>query len=98
MATSVKLDDDLKNRIQHLTNIWRRLVHWIMHEAIRDYVEREKARMFQARGFGIVDSLSVNWTTLHWSGSEFLQLKLSTKKTDAKLMVPTSAILDTSNK
>jgi predicted transcriptional regulator len=44
MATSVKLDDDLKNRIQHLAEMRHRSAHWIMREAIRDYVEREEAR------------------------------------------------------
>ena len=44
MATSVKLDDELKNRIQHLANVRHRSAHWIMREAIRDYVEREEAR------------------------------------------------------
>jgi len=44
MATSVKLDDDLKSRIQHLADLRHRSAHWIMREAIRDYVEREEAR------------------------------------------------------
>ncbi|MCZ6804035.1 MAG: CopG family ribbon-helix-helix protein [Proteobacteria bacterium] len=44
MATSVKLDDDLKSRIQHLADMRHRSAHWIMCEAIRDYVEREEAR------------------------------------------------------
>lgn len=44
MATSVKLDDNLKSRVQHLADIQRRSAHWIMREAIRDYVEREEAR------------------------------------------------------
>ena len=44
MATSVKLDDDLKNRLQDLANARRRTPHWIMREAIRDYVEREEKR------------------------------------------------------
>jgi len=44
MATSVKLDDELKNRIQHLADVRHRSAHWIMREAIRDYVEREEAR------------------------------------------------------
>lgn len=44
MATSVKLDDDLKRRIQHLADIRHRSAHWIMREAIRDYVSREEAR------------------------------------------------------
>jgi len=44
MATSVKLDDELKNRIQHLADVRHRSANWIMREAIRDYVEREEAR------------------------------------------------------
>lgn len=42
MATSVKLDEDLKSRIQHLADVRHRSSHWIMREAIRDYVEREE--------------------------------------------------------
>ena len=44
MATSVNLDDNLKNRIQHLADLRHRSAHWIMQEAIRDYVEREEAK------------------------------------------------------
>ena len=44
MATSVKLDDDLNDRIQHLADARHRSAHWIMCKAIRDYVEREEAR------------------------------------------------------
>lgn len=44
MATSIKIDNDLKFRIQHLAELRHRSAHWIMREAIRDYVEREEAR------------------------------------------------------
>jgi predicted transcriptional regulator len=44
MATSIKLNDKLKERIQHLAEIRHRSAHWIMCEAIRDYVEREEAK------------------------------------------------------
>ncbi|NHB86645.1 CopG family ribbon-helix-helix protein [Photorhabdus tasmaniensis] len=44
MATSVKIDNDLKSRIQHLAEARHRSSHWIMCEAIRDYVEREEKR------------------------------------------------------
>jgi predicted transcriptional regulator len=44
MATSVKLDDELKNRVQQLASLRRRSPHWVMREAIRQYVEREEAR------------------------------------------------------
>ena len=44
MATSVKLDDDLKGRVRQLAGQRRRSAHWIMREAIEQYVEREEAR------------------------------------------------------
>jgi predicted transcriptional regulator len=44
MATSVKLDEELKGRIQHLADLRQRSAHWIMCEAIREYVGREEAR------------------------------------------------------
>jgi predicted transcriptional regulator len=44
MATSLKIDDALKSRVQHLANQRRRSAHWIMLEAIQQYVDREEAR------------------------------------------------------
>ncbi|MBX9764127.1 MAG: CopG family ribbon-helix-helix protein [Pseudomonas sp.] len=44
MATSIKIDDELKSRIQHLASLRQRSSHWIMREAIAQYVEREEAR------------------------------------------------------
>lgn len=44
MATSIKLDDALKDRVQHLAGLQQRSPHWIMREAIRQYVEREEWR------------------------------------------------------
>jgi len=44
MATSVKLDENLKSRIQNLADLRNRSAHWIMREAIRDYVDREEKR------------------------------------------------------
>ena len=43
-ATSIKLDDELKNRVQHLAGLRRRSAHWIMREAIQQYVDREEKR------------------------------------------------------
>ncbi|QUT06098.1 CopG family ribbon-helix-helix protein [Sphingobium phenoxybenzoativorans] len=43
-ATSIKLDDALKGRIQNLAEARRRSSHWIMREAIAQYVEREEKR------------------------------------------------------
>jgi predicted transcriptional regulator len=44
MATSVKLDDDLIDRVRRLAEVRQRSPHWIMREAIREYVAREEAR------------------------------------------------------
>jgi predicted transcriptional regulator len=43
-ATSIKLDDALKGRVQNLAEARRRSAHWIMREAIAQYVEREEKR------------------------------------------------------
>ncbi|CAG1008304.1 hypothetical protein BURK2_03722 [Burkholderiales bacterium] len=44
MATSLKIDDTLKDRVQQLASRRRRSPHWLMLEAIQQYVEREEAR------------------------------------------------------
>lgn len=44
MAVSVKLDDDLRERIQSLAESKQRSAHWIMREAIRTYVEKEEVQ------------------------------------------------------
>ena len=44
MASSVKLDEQLKSRVKHLAQQRNRSPHWIMCEAIRDYVDREEKR------------------------------------------------------
>lgn len=42
MATSIKIDDKLKMRIQNLAEAKQRSAHWIMREAIQSYVEQEE--------------------------------------------------------
>ena len=42
--TTVKLDAELKGRVQQLAELRRRSAHWIMREAIEQYVEREEKR------------------------------------------------------
>ncbi len=44
MAISIKIDDTLKGRVQHLARERSRSPHWIMLDAIQQYVEREEAR------------------------------------------------------
>ncbi|WP_423211757.1 CopG family ribbon-helix-helix protein [Paracoccus yeei] len=43
-ATSIKLDDEMKGRVQQLAQARQRTSHWIMREAISQYVEREERR------------------------------------------------------
>lgn len=43
MAVSVKIDDELKRRIQGVADSQQRSAHSIMHDAIREYVERAEA-------------------------------------------------------
>lgn len=43
-TTSLKLDPETKQRIQRLASARRRSAHWLMREAIRQYVEREEER------------------------------------------------------
>jgi len=43
-TTSLKLDAETKQRIQQLADAQRRSAHWIMREAITQYVEREEKR------------------------------------------------------
>lgn len=71
--TSLKLDDELKGRVQHLAESRRRSAHWIMREAIAQYVEREEKREalrretlnawdeFQATGLHVTAGEVENW-------------------------------------
>jgi predicted transcriptional regulator len=43
-TTSLKLDAEVKERIQRLAEVRRRSPHWLMREAIEQYVEREERR------------------------------------------------------
>lgn len=43
-ATSLKLDPAIKKRVQRLALARRRSPHWVMREAVEQYVEREEKR------------------------------------------------------
>jgi predicted transcriptional regulator len=43
-TTSLKLDSAMKERVQRLASARRRSPHWIMREAVEQYVEREEKR------------------------------------------------------
>lgn len=86
MATSVKLDDDLKHRIQHLADIKHRSAHWVMREAIRDYVERGEARENFKRE-ALASWTAYQETGRHLSGSEVRDW-LNTWGTDRETETP----------
>ncbi len=44
MATTIKLNDEMKTRVHRLAGLLNRSAHWIMREAITQYVEREEKR------------------------------------------------------
>ncbi len=44
VTTSLKLDAEIKERVQQLAAARRRSSHWIMREAIEEYVTREEKR------------------------------------------------------
>lgn len=69
MATSLKIDDALKDRIRVLAEQQDRTPHWIMRAAIREYVEREEKRQ------SFYDEAMQSWaeyqeTGLHVTGEE----------------------------
>jgi predicted transcriptional regulator len=43
-TTSLKLDEETKERLQRLAAARRRSPHWVMREAIQQYVDREEKR------------------------------------------------------
>ncbi len=69
MPTSIKLDMDTKTRLQRLATSRQRSTHWLMQEAIRQYLEREE-QLAQFR-----DEMQTAWddyqdTGLHVTGKE----------------------------
>ncbi len=43
-TVSVKLDIDTRNRIESIAETRHRTAHWVMREAISQYIEREEKR------------------------------------------------------
>jgi predicted transcriptional regulator len=86
MATSVRIDGDLKNRVQHIANIQNRSAHWIMREAIQDYVEREEAKE-RFKQEALASWTAYTETGQHLTGEE-VQEWLSRWGTDNETTIP----------
>jgi predicted transcriptional regulator len=86
MVTSLKIDDVMKDRIRRLADARDRSPHWIMREAIREYVDREESRE------SFLQAATAAWhdyreTGLHITGEEALDW-LSTWGTADERMAP----------
>lgn len=44
VSVAVKIDSEMRERMKRLAARRRRTQHWLMRDAIREYVEREEAR------------------------------------------------------
>ena len=86
MATSIKLDNELKNRIKRLADTWQRSPHWIMCEAIREYVEREELRE-HFKQEALASWVAYQETGRHLTGQEVRDW-LDTWGTDKETEVP----------
>jgi len=69
VTTSVKLEADLKVRLQRLADTRRRSQHWLMCEAIEQYVVREERRQ-QLRDDALDAWTEYQETGLHLTGAE----------------------------
>ncbi|PIQ38223.1 MAG: CopG family transcriptional regulator [Lysobacterales bacterium CG17_big_fil_post_rev_8_21_14_2_50_64_11] len=86
MATSLKIDDGLKGRVQQLASQRRRSAHWIMLEAIEQYVQREEARE-SFKQEALASWAAYQDTGRHLSGAE-VRTWLNTWGTDDEKTAP----------
>jgi len=63
-TTSLKLDTAIKERVHRLASARRRSPHWVMREAVEQYVEREE-RLEQLRQEALAAWAEYQTTGLH---------------------------------
>ena len=68
-TTSLKLDAELKERVQRLAATRRRTAHWVMREAVEQYVSREEQRE-QLRQDALAAWQNFQTSGLHVTGGE----------------------------
>lgn len=86
MATSIKIDDKLKNRVRDLASARRRSANWIMKEAIQQYVDREEA-IESVQQEATESWIEFQETGLHITGQE-ASAWLRTWGTDEEMEIP----------
>ena len=68
---AIKIDEDTRNRVKRLAEARQRSSHWMMLEAIRQYVEREEKReAFRQDGVNAWNEYQA--TGLHVTGDEVI--------------------------
>ena len=68
---AIKIDEDTRNRVKRLAEARQRSSHWMMLEAIRQYVEREEKReAFRQDGIRAWNEYQA--TGLHVTGDEVI--------------------------
>ena len=68
---TIKIDEDTRNRVKRLAEARQRSSHWLMLEAIRQYVEREEKReAFRQDGIRAWNEYQA--TGLHVTGDEVI--------------------------
>ena len=83
---AIKIDPDIKERVKRLADARHRTPHWLMREAIRQYVEREEKRE-AFRQDAIRAWNEYRDTGLHATGDEVLAW-LETWGTESELPAP----------
>jgi predicted transcriptional regulator len=68
-TTSLKLDSGMKERVHRLASARRRSPHWVMREAVEQYVEREEKRE-QLRQDALAAWAAYQTTGLHVTAEE----------------------------
>ena len=68
-TTTLKLDSAMKERVHQLASARRRSPHWVMREAVEQYVEREEKRE-QLRQDALAAWADYQTTGLHLTAEE----------------------------
>lgn len=54
VTIGVKLDEEIRDRLKSLGTARQRSTHWLMREAIREYLEREEWRYCEPKDLAYV--------------------------------------------
>ncbi|MFZ5776033.1 MAG: CopG family ribbon-helix-helix protein [Thermodesulfobacteriota bacterium] len=85
-AVAVKITPDLKERMKRLAQVRHRSTHWMMREALQQYVEREEKReAFRQDAMKAWEEYKE--TGLHATGEE-VEAWLATWGTDQEIPAP----------